>query len=261
MPRRGSRSPPVAEKDSLTGCEPSRFARPSLAVDVVLLSAVQGELFTLLYQRREHPFKGCWALPGTFVRIDEPLVSAAQRVLQGKCAVDNVALEQLHTFDAPDRDPRTRVVSVTYVALVDPQRFEESHTAPHPVRVASVIPSAGGAPARPSGSRSVRAAVEVRVDAEHATLAFDHAEIVAMAVRLLRREVHRAPIGSHLLPERFTLLDLRRVHEAVLGRALNKDSFRRRMLASELLEPTGERQVDVSHRPAELFRFREPSKF
>ena len=235
-----------AEKAFLDAYDPGAFERPSLTVDVALLSAFDGALSTLLIERGAHPFKGRFALPGGFVRIDESLDDAACRVLAGKCGLSGVYLEQLYTFGGPDRDPRTRVVSVAYCALVERGRFAEAARRARGVAVARLeVPWEGetGGP------------VDACADGEPLALAFDHADILGMAVKRLRGKLDYAPIGYQLLGDRFTLLDLQRVHETILARPLNKDSFRRRMLASGELEATGESQKDVDHRPAELYRF------
>lgn len=236
----------AAEADFLAQYDATKFDRPSLTVDVVLLSAFEGGLFTLLLERTEHPHKGRWALPGGFVRMEESLDAAAARVLAQKASLSAVFLEQLYTFGAPGRDPRTRVVTVAYYALVDRGRFEAA-SAQGNLRVARLgVPWEG----------ETGGAVDLFTEAGAPMLtAFDHAEILGAAVKRIRGKLDYTPIGFQLLPERFTLLELQRVHETVLGRPLNKDSFRRRMLASEDLEATGELQTDVGHRPAELYRF------
>ena len=116
--------PDPEEEAFLASYSPSSFERPSLSVDVALIGVVDDTLGTLLYRRSEHPFRGRAALPGGFVRMDESLDAAAARVLREKAGVEGVFLEQLYTFGAPSRDPRTRVVSVAYFALVDGHRFD-----------------------------------------------------------------------------------------------------------------------------------------
>jgi ADP-ribose pyrophosphatase YjhB (NUDIX family) len=230
----------------LAAYDPTKFERPSLAVDVVLLSALEGALYTLLVKREEHPHKGRWALPGGFVRMTEALDAAAARVLEAKTGLVRVFLEQLYTFGDPRRDPRMRVVSVAYYALVERRRFDAVR-AQGELRVARVVvPWTGeaGGPIELQGE-----------DRTPLSAAFDHAEVIGAAVKRIRGKLDYAPIGYQLLPREFTLFELQGAHETVLGRPLNKDSFRRRMLASGDLEATGESQKDVDHRPAELYRF------
>jgi 8-oxo-dGTP diphosphatase len=214
------------------------------------VSAFEGGLHTLLVQRAQHPHKGRWALPGGFVAPDESLEATATRVLRSKAGVEGVYLEQLYSFGSPKRDPRMRVVSVAYYALVDAARFESSSASPagdarRSLAGRLMIPWEGetGGPVEAQGAQG------------SLPLAFDHEDILGMVVKRLRGKLSYSPIGFQLLPPDFTLRQLQDVHEIVSGTALNKDSFRRRMLASGQLEATGERQQDVDHRPAELYRF------
>ncbi len=231
----------------LEAYDPSAYERLSVCVDVALLSAFEGHLFTAVVKRHEHPFQGKWALPGGFVRPDESLHAAADRVLAAKAGLDRVFVEQLYSFGDPSRDPRTRVISVAYYALVDCDRFPSpADTAGSVMSARIVVPWEGetGGPVQ-----------LVALNGSRVPLAFDHADILGMAVKRIRGKLDYTPVGFQLLPSTFTLRQLQDVHETVCGKALNKDSFRRKMLASGLLEATGDRQVDVEHRPAELYRF------
>jgi 8-oxo-dGTP diphosphatase len=247
MPRaRAARRRSRGERAFLDAYDPDAFERPSVTVDVALLTAADGALSTLLVERTAHPFRGRAALPGGFVQIDESLDAAAARVLRDKCGLSGVYLEQLYTFGRPDRDPRTRVISVAYCALVDAARFAEAAGSGAGVAVGRLDVPWEGETGGPVELRGASGPIEA---------AFDHADILGMAVKRIRGKLDYAPIGFQLLGERFTLLELQRVHETILGRPLNKDSFRRRMLASGALDATGESQKDVEHRPAELYRF------
>jgi 8-oxo-dGTP diphosphatase len=228
--------------------DPERYPRPSVTVDVVLISAVAGTLRTIVVRRAEPPYRGRWALPGGFVRLEESLDATAARVLREKAGIRGAFLEQLYTFGAPGRDPRTRVISVAYYGLIAPGRWSALRLAAGARDVAIAVPWAGeaGGPVDLAGD-----------DAAPLSLAFDHREILGTAVKRLRGKLRYAPIAYQLLPERFTLLDLQRVHETILGTRLNKDSFRRRMLASGELEPAGALQEGVGHRPAALYRARD----
>jgi 8-oxo-dGTP diphosphatase len=235
-----------AEARFLADYDPNAYERLSVAVDIALISAFGGDLYTLLSRRREHPFKDRWALPGGFVRPDESLEQAAARLLAAKGGLQQVFLEQLYTFGAPGRDPRTRVVSVAYYALVEEARFVDA------ARGEDVITPRIRVPWEGETGGSVQA---IGKDGRPLALAFDHADILGTAVKRLRGKLDYAPIGFQMLGETFTLLELQRIHETVLGRSVNKDSFRRRMLASGLLKPTGRAQTGVGHRPAELYKF------
>ena len=232
--------------------EPVAFAKcflPELTVDVVLLSVGDdGRLCTLLSRRNEAPYKGAWALPGVFVGRAETLESAAARALRDKAGIANVFLEQLFTFGDLQRDPRGRVLSVAYYALVPKARFVAATAEIADAAIALLtIPS--------SDDRDLTIQAET-VEGRRMKLAFDHDRIVGMAVQRIRGKLNYAPIGFELLPDRFTLLDIQRIHEAVLGRTLNKDSFRRKMLASNLIEDTKQRQIGSAFRPATLYRFK-----
>ena len=246
-----SRSRNSEEQAFLEAYDPERWPRPSVAVDVALLSVHEGRLVALLQRRSEPPERGRWALPGGFVRLEESLDEAARRVLTEKGGLQDIFLEQLYTFGAPERDPRMRVISVAYYALVDHARLASAIGSERATELVEL---------RVPWAELVGGAVQaVDADGAQLELAFDHADILGTVVRRLRGKLDYAALGFQLLPQRFTLRALQTVHEVVLGRELNKDSFRRRMLASGLIEPTGERESDVLHRPAELYVIKEQS--
>jgi 8-oxo-dGTP diphosphatase len=237
----------AAEQAFLSSYDAARFPHPSLAVDVALVTADKRGLRCVLIERKEHPNQGKWSLPGGFVRMEESLEQAANRVLETKVGVREIFLEQLYTFGRPDRDPRTRVITVAYYALVDPQQLAFLAADHHASLTTIEVPWTG----------ERRGPVRVRSDSgKRLPLAFDHAEILGWVVQRLRGKLDYAAIGFELLPRQFTLRMLQTIHETILGRKLNKDSFRRRMLATGLLKPTGQLEQDVGHRPAELYRFR-----
>ncbi len=208
------------------------FPRAALTVDCVVFGLDHQDLKVLLIQRGLPPFEGRWALPGGFVRLTETLDEAARRELEEETGLRTVFLEQLYTFSDVHRDPRERVVSVAYYVLVNLQ----DHT--------------------------VHAATDARDAAWFAvhdapTLAFDHADILQMALERLRGKLRYQPIGFELLPKKFTLSQLQHLYELVLERELDKRNFRKRVLAMDLLIETDEVQQDVAHRAARLYRFDE----
>jgi 8-oxo-dGTP diphosphatase len=232
----------LAEYDS------AEFPHPSLTVDVALVTATEDSLQALLLRREHHPEMHKWALPGGFVGLNESLDKAAARLLREKVGLADVFLEQLYTFGEPARDPRTRVITVAYYALVP---FDGLTRAVAPGTEATQL-----ARLRVPWAGERGGAVEA-LDASGAALplAFDHGEILGTVVKRLRGKLDYAPVGFQLLPGVFSLRALQQIHEVISGRRFNKDSFRRRMLASGQLEATGERRTDVEYRPPELYRF------
>jgi len=236
-----------SEEQFLANYDTAEFPHPSVAVDVVLLTVVESALHVVLIRRGEHPFRGRWALPGGFVAVRESFEDAVDRVLSSKAHITGVFTEQLYTFGAPNRDPRTRVISVAYYALVEHGKLVAAGPGNGDLRLARLeIPWKG---LRGGGVKAFG------TDGKKLPLAFDHDRILGATVLRLRGKLDYAPIGFELLPRLFTLRQLQAVHEAVLGKTVNKDSFRRRMLASGLVAPTGKREEGVLHRPAELYRF------
>jgi len=210
-----------------------------VTVNVAAVVAGEGALRALLVGE-----EGQRALPGDALGPREAIDAAAARVLGDTVGLKDVFLEQLYTFGAVNRDPGGRTLSVAYYALVDAARLGERPLAR--LEVPWEGETGGAVTARDTEGAELE-------------LALDHAAILGMAVKRLRGKLGYAPIGYQLLPERFTLRELQDVHETVLGRPLNKDSFRRRMLASGELEATGEHEARVGHRPAELYRFQRRS--
>lgn len=207
-----------------------QFARPALTVDCVVFGLDDKELKVLLVERDLEPFQGRWALPGGFVRVDEGLEEAARRELEEETGLRQVFLEQLYTFGDPDRDPRERVVTVAYYALV--KRGSHRPRAGTDARNAAWFPAA-----------------------KVPSLAFDHRRILEAARTRLRGKVRYQPIGFELLPPKFTLSELQQLYETILEQPLDKRNFRKKILGMELLAPLDERQKNVPHRAARLYRF------
>jgi 8-oxo-dGTP diphosphatase len=206
------------------------FARPALTVDIVVFALDDEDLQVMLIERDLEPFAGRWALPGGFVRVEETLDGAANRELREETGLHDIFLEQLFTFGDLERDPRERIVTVAYYALVN--------LAGHDVQASTDARNAAWFPVT-----------------ELPTLAFDHARIVEAALERLRGKVRYQPLGFELLPERFTLRQLQHLYEIVLGRELDKRNFRKKVLSMGILKETNEIEKDVAHRAARLFRF------
>ena len=236
----------MTEEEFLSSYDAAAFDRPSVTVDLVLMSMIRGVPAALLRRRDEHPYHGYWALPGGFVRIEEGLDEAARRILATEARMEDAYIEQLYTFGSPDRDPRTRVITVAYFALLPAERFAKAlHASPDLTLARLQVPWVGetGGPV-----------IAVGETGDPLALAFDHTEILGLAIRRLRGKLDYSPIAFALLPERFTLRQLQDVHEAILGRRLNKPAFRRRMLDKGWIEGTGEHETGASHRPAEMYK-------
>lgn len=210
---------------------PDRYERPSVTVDVVLFAFADGDLQVLLIRRKHWPYVGHWAIPGGFVGISESLDAAAQRELREETGIQDVYLEQLYTFGDPDRDPRTRVITVTYFALVGADDIQR------------VRPGDDAAEARWWSVYDLP------------PLAFDHDRILRYALQRLRWKLEYTALGFFLLPDTFTLSELQAVYETVLHEKLDKRNFRRKILAADVLEDTGEVREGTQHRPAKLYRF------
>lgn len=204
--------------------------RPALTVDCVVFGLDDSGLQVLLIQRGLPPFQDKWALPGGFVREDESLEEAARRELSEETGLQRIFLEQLYTFGAVGRDPRERVVTVAYYALVK----LSAH------RVAAATDASD-------------AAWFSILDLPR--LAFDHQKIVETAQSRLEGKVRYQPIGFELLPPKFTLTQLQRLYETVLQTTLDKRNFRRKVLDMGLLDELDEIEKDVAHRAARLYRF------
>jgi 8-oxo-dGTP diphosphatase len=211
------------------------YPRPMVTVDVVVFTIQDDDLKVLLIKRGVEPFQGAWALPGGFVGEDESLEEAAKRELFEETHVENLYLEQLYTFGDPGRDPRGRVISVGYFALVS------------------------------SDDRPLLATTDAE-DARWVSvyqlpqLAFDHARIVGYALERLRYKLDYTSAGFQLLPRKFTLTELQEAYEIILGRSLDKRNFRKKILSVGILEPLEETKMEGPHRPAKLYAY-DPESF
>jgi len=205
----------------------------AVSADVVIFTIYEGRLSVLLVRRVTAPYAGLWCLPGGLLDEGEALDDCAQRVLLEKTGIQGVYLEQLYTFGQPGRDPRGRVLSVAYYALVPYDRLH------------------------------VRGGVE-RLDwfpeDELPPLAFDHRQIVGAARRRLVGKLDYSTIALQFMPEEFTLSSLQGVYETILGERLDKRNFRKRLQALNCLEDTGKRYSGGKHRPARLYRAKSPGE-
>ena len=206
------------------------YAKPSVTVDMVIFSIENNTLRVLLIKRNLDPFKGKWALPGGFVRDNENLEEAAQRELSEETGVKSVYLEQLYTFGRINRDPFGRVVSVAYLALIRPENVRLKTTGEY--QDIKWFPV----------SRLPR-------------LAYDHKEIVEVAIDRLQKRLGYTNIVRSLLPEKFSLTELQSAHESILNKKLDKRNFRKKILALKLVKETGVKEENKAYRPAALYEF------
>ena len=205
----------------------------AIAVDVALFTIQGGTLKLLLVKRQQAPYRGAWALPGGLVDEDESVDTAALRELQEETNISNIYLEQLYTFGEPNRDPRGRVITVAYYALVNWQQFQ--------LKARQRVSEANWFPVR-----------------RLPELAFDHRRIVDYALERLRNKINYTTVGFQLLPRAFTLTELQSSYEIILGRRLDKRNFRRKMLQLGILKDTSEFKANGRQRPARLYTFTEP---
>lgn len=242
------------EEEFLAAYQVRDYPRPSVTTDIVIFTVLDADLKVLLIQRAGHPFRGKWAIPGGFLDVGqavgedqgEDLEAGALRELEEETCLDvashGIHLEQLRTFGTAGRDPRTRVITVAYFALVPP------HLAPF-------------VKARDDAKDAKWLSVTHEVDWEN--LAFDHKKILTCAVERVRGKIDYSPVAFSLLPETFTVTELRAVHEAIKGVTYNSGNFRRRFKRMQtdgiIEEAPGKRHTGT--RPAKVFRFvRDPNR-
>lgn len=208
------------------------YFKSAFTVDNVIFGFDEGDLKVLLIKRLEEPFLGMWALPGYFVRPNEDLDEAARRVLYELTGLENVFLEQAHSFGSVGRHPLGRVITIAYFSLVKISDFQ----------------------LRP-GADSIAEEVSWHSVAELPSLGFDHVEILQACFERLKRLVRIRPVGFELLPPKFTLTELQHLYEAILETDLDKRNFRKKILSMNLLIDLDEIQAGVAHRPARLYQF------
>ncbi len=207
-----------------------KYERPGLSTDCVVFGLDRDGLKVVLIKRKNPPYKNRWALPGGYVKIDEPLAASALRELKEETGIGKIFLEQLYTFGDPGRDPRERSITVAYYALVN-------------------LPDKR---LRPGSDAAGAAWFPVK---KLPPLAFDHGRITAVARARLKSKVRYEPIGFELLPKKFTLSMLQKLYETVLEQKLDKRNFRKKITGMGLLVGLHETEKNVARRPARLYRF------
>ena len=207
-----------------------KYERPALAIDCVIFGFDGRKLKILLVKRGIEPFKDRWALPGGFVNVNETIDEAAQRELKEETGVDHVFMEQLYTFGSIDRDPRERVVSVAYFALVRISDYK-------------VIAGSDASNAQWFTMNSIP------------SLAFDHSVILEMAINRIKGKIRYQPIGFELLDDKFTIPQLQAIYESILERKIDRRNFYNKIKKTGLLIFLDEKQQKAAHRAATLVTF------
>ena len=210
----------------------STIEKPAVAITVLVFSVSYGKLEILLIKLAIYPFKGFWSIPGDILDIDEALEKAAREVLCDKTGISDVYLEQLFTFGEPKRDPRGRVIAVTYFALLS---YDSVDLSKAPSRLHAKWTSVDDLPQE---------------------LAFDHREIIGYGVGRLKSKLEYSNIAQGLLPENFRLSELRKIYEVILNKKLDKRNFIKKMNSLSLIGPTKKIYRLGNHRPAKLYKFK-----
>ncbi|WP_079909533.1 NUDIX domain-containing protein [Paenibacillus sp. 32352] len=283
----------ITEQEFLQQYDASQYERPSVTVDMLIFTVMDKDqinyrklpeksLQLLLIKRGEHPYIGQWALPGGFVSVHESIEEAAQRELRSETNIDNIYMEQLFTWGDTDRDPRTRVISCSYMALVDRsalvvkagddaddagwfevtyQMFQEKRTlwedGYEHERLMKITLSHEddllSATVKITEITRGRTRKIVREIVDTEGIAFDHAKIIEYAIERLRNKIEYTDIAFNLMPPRFTLSELQQVYEVVLGKELLAAAFRRKI--APMVVETNESTKDAGHRPSKLYRY------
>ena len=283
----------LTEEEFLEKYDVSMFERPSVTVDMLIFTVVNEEqenyrklpekaLKLLIVKRGDHPFMGQWALPGGFVSMQESIEDAALRELKTETNVDNVYMEQLYTWGDVGRDPRTRVISCSYMALADSAKLnivagddaddakwfnirynitQEKKTITEKGYIAEKLYSIN----LWNGTEALSATVKVveavegkviktsREVIESNGIAFDHAKMIEYGIERLKNKIEYTDIAFSLMPELFTLSELQQVYEVVLGKELLAAAFRRKI--ADMVIETNQFTKDAGHRPSKLYRF------
>lgn len=283
-----------SEQEFLQQYQESDYKHPSVASDVVIFTVSEEEkknyrklpqkkLCILMVQRGVHPYLGMWALPGGFVRPDETTEQAAVRELKEETGIDHLYLEQLYTFSDPNRDPRTWVMSCSYLALIDSRerKLQAGDDADQADWFTIQYQLIQQKKVRLENGYEQTNQYELKLEKDSLTLlaiieessietdqishsvyrmienngfAFDHGKIIAYALQRLRGKIEYTDLALNLMPKQFTLTELQQVYEVILGKELLKAAFRRKI--ANLVEETENYTENAGHRPSRLFQRR-----
>ncbi|MBN2892885.1 MAG: NUDIX hydrolase [Bacteroidales bacterium] len=206
------------------------YERPAVTVDAVIFGFAEASLKVLLIKRGIEPFKDKWALPGGFIQMQETAEDGANRILKKETNLEGVFMEQLYTFSAVNRDPRERIISIAYFALVKQDDYQ----------------------AQAGDDETSAEWFEIN---KLPSLVFDHEKILRTAMYRLKGKIRYQPIGFELLTDKFKLSQLQDLYEVILETSIDKRNFRRKILQMELLIDTEEKEKNVAHKAAKLYKF------
>ena len=265
------------EEEFLKDYDPTKFDRLSITTDILIFSVSDGvqenyrklnkKYFSVLLVKRDnYPFKDKWCLPGGFVKIDEDLEDAAPRILKDEANIENIYLEQLYTYGSPNRDPRMRVISTSYMALIDKNRLDTKLTKNaswfnvmvlEDEKFIDVTLDNGEETIKFKIKKTLKEKTTDRYKfeiVENDKLAFDHPLVIAAGISRLKNKLEYTDIVFNMMPEYFTLGELQQVYELILGKKLLDPAFRR--IIADKVEKTDKMKTGGGHRPSVLFRYK-----
>jgi len=266
-----------SEEEFLKDYDSSSFEKLSMTSDILVFSVSDGyqenyrklkekHFSVLLVKRNDYPFKDMWCLPGGFIRMDETTEEAARRVLASETNLHNIYLEQLYTFDDVKRDPRMRIVSTSYMALVDKNQLKDklaSNAAWFNISIednekeAKIILENGNEEIKFTIRKELKELTTDRYKfhvKKNAKLAFDHPIVILSGIYRLKNKIEYTDIVFNMMPEYFTLGELQQVYEVILGKKLLDPAFRR--IIADKVEKTDKLQTGGGHRPSVMFRYK-----
>ena len=267
-----------SEEEFLKDYNPDEFEKLSMTADILIFSVSSEEstnyrktdkkkMSILLVKREDYPFKDKWCLPGGFIVIDENLDDAPIRILKNETNLDNIYLEQLYTFGDVNRDPRMRIVSTSYIALVDKNRLNNSLNKnaswfditfyEEKNNVVDITLSNGYETINFSIQKTLKEKTTDRYSfsiIKNNLLAFDHAKVILSGLERLKNKIEYTDIVFNMMPELFTLSELQQVYEVILGKKLLDPAFRR--IITDKVEKTDKMKTGGGHRPSYLFKYK-----
>lgn len=267
-----------SEEKFLKDYDSNRFEKLSMTTDILIFSVSDGfqenyrklnkKFFSVLLVKRDnYPFKNKWCLPGGFVNIDEDLEDSAKRILANEANIKNIYLEQLYTFGNPNRDPRMRIVSTSYMALIDKNKLNQkisknaswfNVTVLEDKRNIDVILDNGNETIKFKILKTIKEKTTDRYKyeiLENDSLAFDHPLVIMSGISRLKNKIEYTDIVFNMMPKYFTLGELQQVYEVILNKKLLDPAFRR--IIANKVEKTDKMKTGGGHRPAILFKYKE----